>query len=134
MQCLDRSVRLLFGLRVPDDVHFVEVRPVVTGSCRPRLIFRGPLEARGVMLTDNDIADALARDLKFWRWIRSEERARRLRTEYSGKIIRFKLSLSFRDRESALIIVDPASGIASLITRNYETFDNETLIGTYGRF
>lgn len=126
-------MRLLFGLRVPEDACFVEVRPVFTGSSRPRLIFRGPLQKRGVALDENDIADALSQDVKFWRWIHSEERARRLWTERNGRVVRFRLALTFFNAESALIILDASTGRASLVTAQYETFDNETFVGRFRR-
>ncbi len=127
-RCFDDVVRLLFGVRVPEDAHSVEVRPVFTGSSRPRLIFQGPLARYGQQLADNDIADALARDVRFWRWIRSEERARRLRTEHGGRVVRFRLSLTFRDGQSELIVLHPERGQTYAVTPRDEQFDNETIV------
>ena len=119
---------LLFRVVVPDEAHVVEIRPVFTGSSRPRVMFRGPLIRHGRDLDDNDIADIIARDVRFWRWIRSEERARRLRTEHGGRVVRFRLSLTFRDGQSELIVLHPERGQTYAVTPRDEQFDNETIV------
>ncbi|MFO0655946.1 MAG: hypothetical protein U0787_12825 [Polyangia bacterium] len=64
------------------------------------MIFRGPLVRYGRDLDDNDIADIISRDVRFWRWIRSEERARRFRSLGNGSAVSFRLALWFFDENS----------------------------------
>lgn len=127
-------MRLLFGVRIPDEASSVEIRPVFTGSSRPRPIFRGRLQPLGGQFDENFIYDKLARDRKFWRWIYSEERARRLRTERNGLRVRFKLTLFFFNRNDEIIYVDKENSQASLTTCEYEIFDNESDISQKRRY
>ena len=119
---------LLFGVVVPDEAHVVEIRPVFTGSSRPRVMFRGPLVRHGRDLDDNDIADIVARDMRFWRWIRSEERARRFRSLTHGHGVLFRLALWFFDENNKLLTLDRASGRTHAVTPSAEQFDNETSV------
>ncbi len=121
-------VWLLFRVVVPDEAHVVEIRPVFTGSSRPRVIFRGPLVRYGHDLDDNDIADIISRDVRFWRWIRSEDRARRFRSLRNGSAVSFRLALWFFDENNKLITLDRTSGRTHAVTHSEEQFDNETSI------
>ncbi len=65
------------------------------------------------------------RKARFWRWIRSEERARRFRSLRNGSAVLFPLALWFFDENNKLITLDRASGRTHAVTHSTEQFDNE---------
>lgn len=115
------SMRMLYGLRVPDSTRLVEVRALAGNLSRSRVIYRGPLEEHGVEVTEDGICDQVAMDSKFWDWIGAQLRQRRIPADSSGDnggVVRLKLSLSFIQQDGSKAIVDEASGATSIVTED----------------
>lgn len=67
-------MRTLYGFKVPDGARLAEVRGATSQIGRARVIFRGPLEQDGQLLTEDTIADAVACDGRFWDWVNAQVR------------------------------------------------------------
>lgn len=94
----------------------VEVRPVLTGSGRPRILFRGSLEENGVLLTEDAISDTITSDGKFWAWVDAQTRANRLPAGKGTETVSLKLSLSFLGHDGSVAVLDAVTGATSAIT------------------
>lgn len=94
----------LFGLQIPDAAMHVTVRPIV-GQGNRRALYRGPVDEDGRVLSDDDIKDAVARDLRFWEYVERSLEAGSL-PEGDPKRLSCRVSVQFTDSGGAAIALN----------------------------
>ena len=92
---------LLFGLQIPDAATHVTVRPIL-GQGNRRALYRGPVDQDGVVLSDDDIKDTVARDARFWDYVDASIKSGSL-SETDKRSLRCRVSVQFLDSGGAAL-------------------------------